>query len=83
MLQRTYGYVPIDPVRLNDPMTSDASEVLKSIKTSGGFLVHVTGLGKTDTACLFASQSALYASDANGHKPTLIVVPNGAVFAQW
>ena len=83
MLQRSYGYVPVDSVRANDPEVAKACESLNSVKTGGGYLVDVTGFGKTDTACLFVSQHALYSGHSTGHRPTLIVVPNGAVFSQW
>ena len=46
-------------------------------------MVDVTGFGKTDTALAFASFHALYGDHSDGHRPTLIVTPNGAVFNQW
>ncbi|KAL8841352.1 MAG: hypothetical protein Q9170_000983 [Blastenia crenularia] len=83
MLQRSYGYIPVDKARAEDSEVAKACESLKSIKTGGGFLVDATGFGKTDTACLFAAQHGLYGDHSNGHKPMLLVVPNGAVFGQW
>ena len=83
MLQRIYGQVPVDTERAKDPEVTIASNKLKSVKTDGGYLVDVTGFGKTDTACLFLCQHALYGDHSAGHRPALIVVPNGVVFSQW
>lgn len=73
------------PARKDDPEVVKACISLQSVKTSGGFLVDVTGFGITDTACLFLSQHAVYADHSSGHRPMVIVVPNGALGAagEW
>ena len=47
------------------------------------WLVDGTGFGKTITALLYITQMALYADHTAGHRPTALIVPNGAMFAQW
>lgn len=83
MMQRSTGGIPVSPERAQDPEVAAAQIRLRSIRTYGGWLVDATGFGKTNTCLLFLSQWALYGDHKNGHKPTLIVVPNGAVFSQW
>lgn len=46
-------------------------------------MVDVTGMGKTDESLLFLSLYALYGDHSDGHRPALIITPNGAVFNQW
>lgn len=86
MLQRSTGGIPVSEERAQDPEVASACLSLESVCTFGGYLVDVTGMGKTDTALGFASQYALYGRYANhsdGHRPMLITTPNGAVFSQW
>lgn len=83
MMQRSTGGIPVSPERASLPDVAEACKRLTSIQTFGGWLVDATGFGKTITCLLFVSQWALYSDHSQGHKPTLIVVPNGAVFAQW
>ncbi|KAL8976770.1 MAG: hypothetical protein Q9205_007295 [Flavoplaca limonia] len=83
MIARSHGGVPVAKDRLNDPAVAAAAAALECIKTSGGFLSDVTGLGKTDETMLAVSYNALYGDHSAGHKPHLITVPNGAVFSQW
>ena len=83
MIQRSYGHIPVDSERLKDPAVAAAASKMHCIKTSGGFLGDVTGLGKTDETMLAVSYNALYGEHADGHKPHLITMPNGAVFSQW
>ena len=83
MMQRSTGAIPVSPERASLPEVAAARERLISIQTFGGWLVDATGFGKTITCLLFVSQWALYSDHSKGHKPILIVVPNGAVFAQW
>ncbi|KAL8646788.1 MAG: hypothetical protein Q9210_005932 [Variospora velana] len=83
IIQRTYGGIPVPEERRVIPEVAVALDALKSIKTSGGFLADVTGLGKTDEALLALSWCAVYGDHSHGHRPHLITTPNGAVFAQW
>ena len=83
MLQRSTGGIPVSASRATEPAIARSCEQLRSIQTFGGYLVDVTGFGKTNTSLLFASQYALYANHGGFHRPMLIAVPNGAVFSQW
>ena len=83
MVQRSYGKIPVSESRAVIPKVKEACDSLRSIRTFGGYLVDVTGFGKTDTALAFASFHALYGDHSNGHRPTLIVTPNGTVYNQW
>ena len=83
MLQMSNGCIPIAAERAQDPGVAKAYDSLKSVKTYGGYLVDVTGFGKIETALLFACQQALYADHSSGHRPQLVVAPNGAVLNQW
>ena len=53
MLQRTYGYILVSAERANDLQVAAALRQMRSIRTYGGYLVDVTGLGKTDTSLLY------------------------------
>ena len=86
MLQRSTGGIPVSEERARDPKVASACRSLDSVCTFGGYLVDVTGMGKTDTALGFASQYALYGKHvdhSDGHRPILITTPNGAVFSKW
>lgn len=83
MVQRSYGKIPVSESRAGIPEVKKACDTLRSIRTFGGYVVDVTGFGKTDVALAFASFHALYGDHSDGHRPTLIVTPNGAVYNQW
>ena len=83
MVQRSYGEIPISESRAVIPEVKEACDGLSSIRTFGGYVVDVTGFGKTDIALAFASFHALYGYHSDGHRPTLVVTPNGAVYNQW
>ena len=83
MIQRSMGGVPVPDGKENDPDVLAAVQRLKSIRTLEGYLFDGTGFGKTITALAFTSLYALYGDHSDGHRPILIVVPNGAVFSQW
>lgn len=83
MLQRSLGKIPVSAERGKDAQIADAVESLESVRTYGGYLGDGTGFGKTMTALLFASYFAKYADHSNGHRPMIIITPNGAVFGQW
>ena len=55
MLQRTCGGIPVSRERANQPEVALACSELQSIRTFGGYVVDVTGFGKTETSLLFAS----------------------------
>lgn len=77
------GHVPESQDRANDPEGTEAQAKLEIVVTNGGWLVNGTRFGKTITALLFVSQMALYGDHAGKHRPTALIVPNGAVFARW
>lgn len=83
MAQRSTGGPIIGEDRQSSAELDEAKSELESLTTGGGYLVDSTGLGKTITALLFVSQFALHHDHKGVHRPTLITVPNGAVFSQW
>lgn len=83
IMHRSTGHVPESQDRANDPECAEAQAKLGFVVTNGGWLVNGTGFGKTITALLFVSQMALYGDQAGEQRPTALIVPNGAVFAQW
>ena len=83
MVQRSYGKIPVSESRAVIREVEEACDSFGSIRTFGGYVVDVTGFGETDTALAFASFHALYGDHSDGHRPTLIVTPNGAVYNQW
>ncbi|KAL9630566.1 MAG: hypothetical protein Q9204_004657, partial [Flavoplaca sp. TL-2023a] len=83
MLQRSTGNVPVSAEKDRNPSAMEARAQLNSVVTHRGWLVDGTGFGKTTTALLYITQMALYADHTAGHRPTALIVPNGAVFAQW
>ncbi|KAL8834745.1 MAG: hypothetical protein Q9170_003622 [Blastenia crenularia] len=83
ILQRMYGTIPVGKDRSKLQDVARAVMQLESIRTCGGFLADITGLGKTDESLLALSWSAVYGDHTDGHRPHLAVVPNGTVFNQW
>lgn len=88
MLQRTHGYIPVAREWAEKSEVAAALEILKSVKTYGGIVADIPGLGKTATALLYMCLDALYATHVNekgqvDHRPFLLLVPSGPVFNQW
>ncbi len=84
ILQRTFGVIPIDQERRKDKAVRDAATRLQSVRTRGGIVADVTGLGKTDESLLALSYLALYGEHSGReHRPHLLAVPNGPVLGQW
>jgi SNF2 family DNA or RNA helicase len=90
MLQRTCGMVP-NPASSDEVDASTANDVrqnqLRSLRTFGGLIVDGTGMGKSDTALLFASWYSRYGdhTDEQGqpcHRPGVLLCPTGTV-EQW
>ena len=67
----------------SSPEVKETEAQLQSIVTKYGLLVASIGLGKTIVTRVSPCQYALHGDHSEGHRPSLVVVPNGAVFSQW